>query len=67
MPTSMPDIGDRARKQRPGLPPIGAIIVRHLAELAGVEIDAGTLPPRRIVRSNKKGPGLGVSGPGPCD
>src|SRR3981081_1916636 len=49
MPTSMPDICNRARKQRPGLPPTGAIVVRYLAELAGVEIDAGTFPPRRIV------------------
>src|SRR3982074_3382513 len=39
--TSMPDMGNRPRKQCPGFPPVGAIIVRHLAELAGIEIDSG--------------------------
>src|SRR3979490_1891103 len=38
VPTRMPDTGYRAGEQSPGLPPIGAIIVRHLAELARVEV-----------------------------
>src|SRR4030081_1800302 len=49
MPTRMPDICDRAGKKRPGFPPVAAIFVRYLAEFAGVEIDAGTFPSRRIV------------------
>ena len=31
MQCAMPDIGDIAGKQRPGLTPVGAIIVQHLA------------------------------------
>jgi hypothetical protein len=49
VPTRMPDICDRAWKQHPCLPPIGTIVVGYLAELAGVKVDAGTLPPGRIV------------------
>ena len=45
IPAGMPDVGDRARKQRPGLPPVGAVVVRDLAELALVEVDAGPLAP----------------------
>src|SRR5437899_4278355 len=49
VPTRMPDICDRAWKQHPCLPPIGAIIVCDLAELAGVKVYASALPPSRIV------------------
>src|SRR5258708_14742973 len=49
VPTRMPDICDRAWKQHPSLPPIGAIIVSYFAELAGVEIYASALSPGRIV------------------
>ena len=30
----MPHVGDRSRKQRPGLAPVDAVVVGHLAELA---------------------------------
>src|SRR3979411_3180005 len=43
VPTRMPDIRKRSREDGPGPPPVGAMVVRHLAELAGVEIDSGTL------------------------
>src|SRR5882672_2748141 len=45
----MPDICDRAGEQCPGLPPVGAIIVGYLTELAGVQVDSGALPPGRII------------------
>jgi len=48
---AMPDIGDVAGEERPGFPPVGAVIVRHLAELAGVEVYAGTLSPGGIIVS----------------
>jgi hypothetical protein len=46
---SVPDISDIASKQRIGLPPVGAVIVQHLAprQLAGTEATAR--PPGRII------------------
>jgi hypothetical protein len=49
VPTRMPDICDRAWKQHPGLPPIGAVVVGYFTELAGVEVYASALPPGWIV------------------
>ena len=49
VPTRMPDIRDGAWKQHPGLPPIDAIVVGHLSQLASVEIYASALSPGRIV------------------
>jgi len=46
---SMPDIGDIPSKQRIGLPPLGAIVVKHFAlgQLAGT--DATARSPTRII------------------
>jgi hypothetical protein len=49
VPPRMPDICDRAGEQCPGLPPVGAIIVGYLTELAGVQVDSGALPPGGII------------------
>src|SRR5258708_32339266 len=41
VPARVPDIGNRSGEQGPRIPPVGAIIVSHFAERAGVAIDAG--------------------------
>jgi hypothetical protein len=45
---TMPDIGHIAGEQRPGLPPVGTIVVEHLA-FGEVRAIAEPLPPTRIV------------------
>jgi hypothetical protein len=45
----MPDIGDLAGKERPGLAPVGGVVVRHPAHLAGAGVHPGTSPPVRLV------------------
>src|SRR6516162_662046 len=51
----VPHISDIAGKQRIGLPPVGAVIVEHLAlrELAGTDPPAGS--PRRIIADPIRG------------
>ena len=48
MQRAMPDVGDFAGEERPGLAPVGAVVIQHLAGAAGAR---GTclVPPRRIV------------------
>ena len=48
MERAVPDIGHVARKERPGLPPVRAIIVQNLARTLGLG-GAGLVPPGRIV------------------
>ena len=45
----VPDIGDRAWKQRPGIAPVRAVVVGDLAEPVLVVVDAGVLAPSRVV------------------
>ena len=45
----MPDVGDIAGKQRPGLAPVGAVVVQHLAGGEIGTVAELALPPGRIV------------------
>ena len=48
MQRAVPDVGDVAGEQRPGLAPVGAVVVQHLAGAAG-RGGAGLVAPGRIV------------------
>ena len=45
---AVPDVGDVAGEQRPGLAPVGAVVVQHLAGAPG-RGGAGLVPPGRVV------------------
>ena len=45
---AMPDVGDVAGEQRPGLAPVGAVVVQHLAGAPG-RGGAGLVAPGRVV------------------
>jgi hypothetical protein len=45
VPARVPDAGDGAWEQRPGLAPVRAVIVRDVAELGLVQVRPGTLAP----------------------
>jgi hypothetical protein len=41
----VPDVATVHREERPGLPPVGAVVVLDLAELLPAVVDAGLRPP----------------------